>query len=375
MKLFSPIITEIGDELRVQAHYQLETPFSVELPPYIAFTFPKIYKDFLANTMEPYVMAVLFLAMKTNEDIHVEGTLSPHFLYNMQEYQQNFIFFSKEKLSQINIIPDNIQTDNNVSQQTLACFSGGVDSFYSLIKNQQLPSSLASYKVSHAVFIKGFDFFLPQHEGNYEKIYPHYKKMLLEQFGIDLIPVSTNFRHVIEHFNVYPWEATHGAALGSIGLLFKGGFDRYLIASSDAYDTLIDGWGSHPIPDRLIATESFRSLHHATEASRFEKTTFLAHQPATYDHLRVCWEKPNGLQNCGQCSKCLQVMMYLEHEDKLQHYTSFPKEIDLALVKKAKISKNDPFFFGFVRSFIQKLKAKEKHELAHAIEVSLEREL
>jgi len=372
MKLSPPIITEIGEELKVQAYYQLDTPFAIDLPNFIEYTFPKNYRDYLCNSMEPYVMALLFLAMKTKEDIYVEGTLSPHFLYNIQEYQRYFVFFSEGKLSQINIIPSSIQIDKTFKQQTLACFSGGVDSFYSLKKNQQLPKSLSSHKISHAVFIKGFDFFLPQHEGNYEKIYPHYKKMLLEQFGIDLIPVTTNFRHVIEHFNVYPWESAHSAVLGSIGLLFKNGFDQYIVGSSDAYNTLVDGWGSHPIPDSLIATESFKTLHDALDTSRFEKTTFLAHQPATYDHLRVCWEKPNGLQNCGQCAKCLQVMMYLEHEDKLQHYTSFPKTIDLELVKKTKISEKDLFFLGFVREFIQKLKNKGKHELAEAIEISLE---
>ncbi|MFK7900866.1 MAG: hypothetical protein AB8B61_08925 [Cyclobacteriaceae bacterium] len=373
MKVFKPHIETSDGIVSITVNYELDQPFGAELHNQLGFSFPESYLSFVSETMEAYVLGLLFLAMKTKETMYVEGILSPQFLLYMTEYQKYFVFFSKGELAQIDIIPTEIKEDKKeTTKQTIATFSGGVDSFYTLSKNKESkPTGIYERSITHATFIKGFDFFLPQHEGNYERIFPLYHKMLQEEYQVDLIPVETNFRHVIEHFSVYPWEAVHGAALGMIGLLFSKGFDTYYIASSDGYDTLIDGWGSHPIPDTLMTTESFHVIHDALEASRYDKTVYLAHISQTYDHLRVCWEKPDGVQNCGKCSKCVQVMMYLETEDQLNNYTTFPKELDLKLVENYHISKNDPFFHRFASDFATLSRQKGKVKLAQALEKAL----
>ena len=68
-------------------------------------------------------------------------------------------------------------------------------------------------------------------------------------------------------------------------------------------------WGSNPVSDPLLGSESFPIRHHGAGATRTEKLQALASWPEAMDSLRVCWSGPRNDRNCGTCRKCVTLAL------------------------------------------------------------------
>jgi asparagine synthetase B (glutamine-hydrolysing) len=105
-------------------------------------------------------------------------------------------------------------------------FSGGVDSFYTLLKHRQ--------EVTHIIFVHGFDIALEEKE-----LRSRASRMAQEvarELGVTLIEVETNLRSFSD--KVVGWGKYHGAAMASVALLFQHRFSKVLIAATNSYAEL-----------------------------------------------------------------------------------------------------------------------------------------
>lgn len=198
------------------------------------------------------------------------------------------------------------------------CFSGGVDSFYSLLRSET--------PIHHLVYIHGFDIALDD-TARMVAFEPGLRRVAAET-GTKLTLIRTNLRQFPE-FTGPRWEHTHGGALAAVGHLMRGCLDRYLISASYPYKDS-HPWGSHFALDPLWSSRSLEIVHFGATHYRSEKLQALADEPLVQAHLRVCWENRTAALNCSRCEKCVRTQLALASWGKLEAFTVFDRQVALA---------------------------------------------
>ena len=194
-------------------------------------------------------------------------------------------------------------------------FTGGVDSFFSLIANLD--------EVDTIVYVLGFDL-RPAQAGLWGQV----KEMLGEvakHYDKRLIVVETNLRKFLDES--LTWGMTHGVALAAVGHLLAGDLRKIFIGSTFSREQL-HPWGSHPDFDPLWSSSDLELVHDGVDVTRLEKLERLVEDGFPLEHLRVCWTNPEEAYNCGKCSKCFRTMSGFEVLGKLREAKTFPDALD-----------------------------------------------
>jgi hypothetical protein len=292
----------------------------------LSFSVPDAYAGWISDRMEAPVMALLFLAMALGEAVTVEAPLSPQFHYGLRQIQAYFHLWFPGTLSVVDLQVAGYEEPSAPAEAVAACFSGGVDSFYTFWHHRLESEPVANHRVGYGVFVHGFD--IPLEDLRfYEKTAAGYEATLATQ-SVSLVRCRTNIRALIE--SRVPWITFHGAAIQAVGLFLQRGLRRLIIPSTNRYSLLNPPIGSNPYTDPLASTERLTFLHHGGEASRIEKILAIADWPVVQQHLRVCFQPPGAFLNCGVCPKCQKVMAPLWLAGKLDAFTTFPPGFDLA---------------------------------------------
>lgn len=198
------------------------------------------------------------------------------------------------------------------------CFSGGGDSFYSLLRSET--------PIHHLIYIHGFDIALDD-TARMTAFEPGLRRVAAET-GAKLTLIRTNLRRFPE-FTGPRWEHTHGGALAAVGHLMRGCLDRYLISASYPYKDS-HPWGSHFSLDPLWSSQSLEIEHFGATHYRSEKLQAIAEEPLVQAHLRVCWENRAAGLNCSRCEKCVRTQLALASWGKLGAFTVFDRQVALA---------------------------------------------
>jgi hypothetical protein len=187
--------------------------------------------------------------------------------------------------------------------RSAAFFSGGVDSFFTVVRSAQ-PGQLP---VDDLLLVGGFDIPL----SNPEAFERHRASLAAaaSELGMPLVDVVTNLRQT--RLKTAPWgRLWHACGLGSVGLALENRYRRLLIAATWDYATG-GPHGSHPLTDALLGTSGTRVLHDGATHTRVEKLELLATSPVALRHLHVCFRAGTEL-NCSACEKCLRTMAVLD---------------------------------------------------------------
>jgi hypothetical protein len=291
---------------------------TVSIPDYLWFKLPLAYADNIGSgNHDAFVTSLFLLASSFGEDIIVRGSISPRLLWGVKEYVNVFSYWFPHLYKKVDIQCESIEAIDSINPSiALTSFSGGVDSFFTIINN--MSTIEPPIKIRYAIFVHGFDMPLAEIK-TFDDCVSLYKTQL-EEFDIKLIPASTNIREFLRPLN---WATVHGAPLAGISFLFNGLFNTYFIPSTHEYD-YVTPMGSDPRIVPLLATEGISVLLEGASLTRVEKTFYVSNFDFTYDSLRVCWVKPNGVMNCCQCEKCLRTMLELDLSGKLESYSTFP---------------------------------------------------
>jgi hypothetical protein len=199
------------------------------------------------------------------------------------------------------------------------CFTGGVDSFFSLLAGDHRPT--------HLLFVHGYDLALEDHDRRAAASASI--QAVARDRGLVPIEVETNLRH--HHcFAQASWEHTHGAALVCIAMLLRPEIGTVVIPPSYALSRLIP-WGSHPELDRRWSIPGALTVEHG-DATLFrrERLRAVADHPLVHQHLRVCWAHLAPGANCGRCEKCVRTLVDLEYLGRRDQVVTFPQDRDLS---------------------------------------------
>ena len=203
--------------------------------------------------------------------------------------------------------------------RVVSCFSGGLDSLYTLIRNHERFPAGHTQRITDIMLVHGAD--VPWEDSlTFDKLRTRYAALAAE-FGVRLVDPRTNFRSASLGRLSWP-DLTHGACLASCAAMLGDDYGCLLIPSGAPYRAFRP-WGSTPLTDHLFSMTRLRVEHDGAELSRVEKTEVLSTHPKVQGQIRVCWRSGTD-RNCGRCAKCLRTMATLEAVGQLDAFTAFP---------------------------------------------------
>lgn len=318
----SPTVRTDGDQVVVESEVQggVSGPLWYRLPARVSPS-----AEAAADALFP---VGLIYAMMTDGVLRLDAPVSPSIVEHVDQIQDILLAWHGDELrrAEIDVQERSIEAKDEVSrsERTAACFTGGVDSFYSLLKNQSDVSSL--------VFVHGFDIPLTRQDA-YDATAVHLREVA-RSAGKDLIEISTNLKPYSKPLS---WShITHGTALASIGMMLSAEYGTLVVPATRTYADL-SPWGSHPLLDPLWSTEHVDIVHDGAEATRLQKVLALEDSELALNHLRVCW-KNTGKYNCGVCEKCYRTKISLRLTGHPEKFVTFDPALDLKKVARTRIS-------------------------------------
>ena len=313
--------------------------------------------------LEAGVPLAILAAMRTGNDLRVEGALSETFLQGVKRYieifAQAFSDFKPIKIFATNTY--NAAPSDSPSNRRASFFSGGVDSFYTLFKGVG--------DITDIIYIHGFDVSLDDlaRRAAIDKM----ANEVATELGVTYRSVESNMGKVLQDFGSWPVHA-HGLALIAVARMMAGTLNEVRIPSSFSIAEQ-KPWGSWLLTDPLFADERMQIVHDACEADRMDKVKSLARESLFLRHVRVCWERMDGMSNCCQCEKCLRTMTSLSIIGALQQATAFGLPLDVARVAAVCLPRPGLRMFPQENLTLLQTSGKSMPELEKALKKQLSR--
>ncbi len=319
------------DGCRAEVTVRVETAATHRL----SWTLPSDCTADAAGAGDAALVAALLPAMARAEPLAIAHPASRHLLSNLPAVQDVFVSWSLQSELMDGIAPvfrhvpvDAAERGSSAgasAQGIASFFSGGVDSFYTVIKHR--------HELSALVFVHGFDVALEDHVQR-KQVTAGLRRAACD-IGLPLLEVETNIRGFSDRY--VDWLDAHGAALGSVALLLGQLFRRVYVPATDTYATLAP-MGSHPLIDPLWSTERVEIVHDGCEADRLDKLRAIDGCPAARAWLRVCVRKGANAYNCGHCWKCVRTMVGLRVLGIADRFETLPDLPERSLLRRVAFS-------------------------------------
>jgi hypothetical protein len=196
---------------------------------------------------------------------------------------------------------------NDLPGRRYLCFSGGVDSFYSLLTYPEPIDAL--------MMVHGYDIRLDDTVGA-QFAFDHVRRVASEM-NLHAVMVRTNYREHSVAGKKYKY--AYGGALAGVGHLLNHA-DELIISSGLRYDEVLPN-GSQWQIDPLWSSRQMQVVHYGAQLAKDDKVRAIGAVPLVRSHLRICQENLSGqfsisekVLNCGRCQKCVRFLLVLGQE-------------------------------------------------------------
>ncbi len=305
-----PSINYLENNLvRRECILERKTSDRIENQEILWFEFPVIENiEKLQDDAEAFTIACILIAMAEKRDLVVHGTVSWLLLSNLEQFCSVWISWMPWRYHPIQIVCDRIINSLDFEEKThtppkedtaILAFSGGLDSTFSLWRHTLAPASYSTRKIIACMFVHGFDIPLCDttiYDSAFQKA-----QSTVSSLGIPLIPVRTNLK---EASNL-EWDDFHMTAVVACLQNLKTLSHAALVASTKPYVALRLPYGTNPLTDPLLSSQSMRIIHDGCSHTRDQKSLAISSWELGLRNLRVCWEGQQKDRNCCVCDKCL----------------------------------------------------------------------
>jgi len=274
---------------------------------------------------DPMAAALLIKAMSAKEALEIEEPISPRLHFNLPRIRDIFHSWWPDRFSRIDIrTSPRLESSSPPKPLAATFFSGGVDSFYSLLK-QQRQSETTGIPVAHLIFMRGVEIRLEKSSGL--EATEKRVKAIAESVGITPIFGETNLR---TSFRLHWEKYLFGSALAATGLCLSPAVGYVGIAASNNYNDFeyMIRRGSTPLVDEMYSTENVQIFHNGAEVTRAQKLRHLMdwNRELVLENLRVCTRNAGGDSNCGGCPKCVRTAIPLYAMGLWDEAATFPSK-------------------------------------------------
>lgn len=299
----------------------------------LRFRVPAAWADALSDRGDPFLAAMLPTAVATGRPLVVDGEVSERLLGQIGQ-QMEIWNWQKPYWEPVPVEATHAWTGRHDGDVTASFLSGGVDSFYTLLKNHDLERG--NRRISHALCVLGFDL-MPDNEAMYRIVATRMADVARE-LDVELVTLRTNMRDLTDPFAGWQYEQM-GAGMAAVGLSLGPLLRHVLIPSGDTALVSTILAPSNPLTDPLWSTDGTEFRHDGCEATRLQRIRrYIAGNDFVLRHLRVCYANLDAGSpqdwNCGRCPKCVRTMVLLHVAGALERCTSFAKRtLDLDAVR------------------------------------------
>lgn len=267
---------------------------------------------------DPWVVALAPLAVTLGEPLRVPLPADAQLVEGLRTVSRAWGFWDASLHALELEVPTVSGEGRKADGLVGSLFSGGVDSWYSILRNQREADAGWVPRLNALLLAWGADIPLRRPEA-----FQALRARLTAVAGhlsCELVVLATNLRDT--RWKVTNWpRLAHGCLFISLAHA-SGRFQRLLIPSSVTYSNG-RGWGSHPTTDPLLSSRQTRIVYDTADVNRLGKIGLVCASDLALESLRVCWRSGTD-QNCGRCMKCLRTMIALELHGALVRCATFP---------------------------------------------------
>ena len=331
------------------------------------FDVPRAHASELSTSGNPWIATLLPLAAHTGETLRLALPVDQPLLENAGQLMRIWQTWYPE-LSVVSIEADvAAAVENNRPARAAAFFSGGVDSFFSLLRCRPVAPPAGRAPIDDLITVWGFDIPLAQRDA-FLRLRERHERVATE-LGKPLIDVATNLRTT--RWSSAQWSyLAHGPGFAGVALALERRFHTVYLAGSGSYRDF-HPWASHPITDPLFSTWRTSIVFDAAEYLRTDKIERIAESALALRNLRVCFETQTD-ENCGVCGKCQRTMLVLALCGALERCATFPRTtIDLRQI--ARMDCSHPFALREVQDIRRLAVAKGRSDIVAALDRSVAR--
>jgi hypothetical protein len=339
LNLYLDTIERCDDIGKFKIHVRMARPYDQDLNLWYAVPLDQ-WEYCSYDLMDSFVIAALLKAMEDKATLKVHGPVSRSLLDNLEEYQLVFSLWFPEKYTRIEIEADREIEEEKVNNKVMLSFSGGVDGSFSALNHilRRGPIRRKLFDIDAILYIEGFDVNI-DYDKECKTVVERNQRLFSDRKDLRFLNVRTNLKYLL---SIKKFWTSHACVLASTASLFRKTWGGCLVGSSHSYLHL-SPWGSHPLTDRLLSSNSFE-IHHDMVFTRVEKLKALFAWPEALANLKVCWEGQYRYDtppdtNCCCCDKCVRTMLAfraLGHEIP----PSFPGDLT---PEKVRGLRNKPF--------------------------------
>jgi hypothetical protein len=255
----------------------------------------------------------------------VKGSISEKLYHNLTNYYMNIAHIAMPSRKVVKIIPDSLDYGKNYHCEGAAGtgFSGGIDSFFTILQYLVAKDVLTNYKITHLVLsnVGAHGSFDSRRATELFNIRYELLRGFPEEMGIDYIKIDSNLSDVLN----MKYQTTYQPRVLSCPLLLQKLFSKYYYASSESYqDTYIkvtpDFSHTDPSSVHLLSTETLECISSGAQFSRVEKTKRLIQSGIANKLLNVCNDTTAHGRNCSVCLKCCRTLVTLELLGEIDRY-------------------------------------------------------
>lgn len=243
----------------------------------------------------------------------------------------------------IQILANTCITDGNPPAASAQCFSGGVDSFYTLVTSEPRPNYLV-YVDGHGIPLSS-ESTLSQARQRIERV--------ASAFGSRVCVLRTN---IWSHpaVNAHQFADTHASQLAAFG---------HLLGRHIGSITIPPGWhksypyvsGSHWYLDPLWSSRTFRIIAGEGSLTRADRVRAIANERIVQENLRVCFDHANQAGNCSRCEKCVRTMLNLHQCGKLAAFTVFDTSVPIwDLIDQIPFVRNTQYYYDALERGVER---------------------
>jgi len=318
MIIYPQTITLTDKFCRVQCNFESKNGKDI-----LWYDIPREFKKHIVSeNLDAFLVGLFLLAMKNDEDIHVQGTISAKLYYSLTTYLVPALEKINDILYKIKITVNFLNEENlNIENSSATGLSLGIDSLSTIYYHKNLPGSYG---------LKFLTFFNAGSHGDFggEKALTLFNKRLNEvqkfanKIDLPLISINSNISELLK----LNFQSTHSVRNLSCILNLQKLIKTYYYASTFRFDYLnfdkkhFGRWDSLII--NSLSTESINFVSAMSQLNRVEKTKFISEYSQSYDFLDVCVNSSEAKDkiNCSVCNKCMRTQLTLDAIGELDKY-------------------------------------------------------
>ena len=295
--------------------------FSLSLPQKLYFEVEEKWGKYLTpEVSDAFVLALLEYAMENSCNLHFETPMTEDLKYQIERYLIPSYAKNIDGLFSINLCGDVVSNKIESENVTGTGFSGGVDSFYTVLSHMNI--KYETKRVTHLLLAVNGAATTGLSEEIDKKWFMEETnrfKPVSKELGMEFIGVNSNISLINKNKRILKG----GSVIPTSGFVhvLRKLFGTYYWAS--AYEANVfkfsnnDGGYMETFAVPLVSVNGLRFYHDGCEVSRIEKVRYIADNAIAQKSLTVC----SHPVSCGHCVKCLRTMAELYSLKKLDLFS------------------------------------------------------